>query len=142
MLTSIPELKGKCLSLNCSMKITFIHHIVLIVKNIAETEKYYTGFLGQPAIQNEGMLIYTIGETKVFFVLPKGEYEVKDKDKGGLNHIAFGVHSLDELKHFEGLLTQASIRHSGIKTGKQGGTEYIWMDDPDNIRIEIYYSPS
>jgi len=123
------------------MKITFLDHIVLIIKNVAETEKFYTGFLGQPTLQNERMLIYEIGETRLFFVLPKGEYETKDKDKGGLNHIAFGVHTLEELKYFEGLLNQAAIHHSGIKTDIHGGKDYIWLDDPDNIRIELYLHP-
>jgi glyoxylase I family protein len=123
------------------MKIKFIDHIVLIVKNIAETEKFYTSFLGQPAFHDDRKLIYEIGETRLFFLLPKGEYEAKDKDKGGLNHIAFGVYSLDELKHFEGLLNQASIKHSGIKIDIHGGKDYIWLDDPDNIRIELYCHP-
>jgi glyoxylase I family protein len=123
------------------MKINFIDHIVLIVKNIRETEKFYSSFLGDPVYINDESVVYQTGNTKIFFVLPEREFEKTDKENGGLNHIAFGVRSLDELKLFGTALDQASIQHSGIKTDKYGNKEFIWFDDPSNIRIEIYCRP-
>ena len=51
------------------MQPKYIDHIVLIVKNIEETEKFYSSFLGKPEHQDENQVAYKIGETKIFFVL-------------------------------------------------------------------------
>ena len=123
------------------MKINFIDHIVIIVKNIATTENFYTSFLGTPEYVKDGTLVYKIGDTKLFFVLPKAEFAPIDKDKGGLNHIAFGVRTMEELKAFETILNQAAIKHSGIKNDVHGNKEYIWFDDPDSYRVELYRRP-
>jgi glyoxylase I family protein len=123
------------------MQISFIDHIVIIVKNIQETEKFYSNFLGSPEYHEEETVVYKIGDTKVFFVLPHGEFEKTDKDKSGLNHIAFGVRTLEELKSFESILNKTAIQHSGIKTDKYGNKEFIWFDDPSDIRVEIYCRP-
>jgi catechol-2,3-dioxygenase len=123
------------------MKINFIDHIVIIVKNIHETRNFYSCFLGAPEYAKEGTLVYQVGDTKLFFVLPKDEFATGDKDKGGLNHIAFGVLSLKELGSVETMLDRASIKHSGIKIDSYGNKAYIWFDDPDNYRIEIYCRP-
>ena len=124
------------------MKISFIDHIVIIVKDIPETEKFYSSFLGEPLEHTQDHVIYQVGDTRVFFVLPKGDYETRDKDKGGLNHIAFGVHTPEELKSFETMLNDAGVKHSGIKIDKHGGKDYIWFDDPDGARVEIYCRPA
>jgi len=123
------------------MHINFIDHIVLIARSIQETEKFYSSFLGEPVYQTEETVVYQIGDTKVFFVLPNGGFEKTDKDKGGLNHIAFGVRTLDELKSFETLLNEASVAHSGIKIDKYGNKEFIWFDDPSGTRVELYSRP-
>lgn len=123
------------------MELKFIDHIVLIVKNIEETEKFYSSFLGKPEHQDENQVAYKIGETKIFFGLPYGEYEKSDKDKTGLNHLAFGVRTPEELREFEKILNEAGIKNSGIKIDKYGDKEFIWFDDPSRIRLEIYCRP-
>lgn len=119
----------------------FIDHIVLIVKNIEETEKFYSSFLGKPEHLGEDSVSYKIGETKIFFGLPYGEYEKSDKDKTSLNHLAFGVRTGEELREFENVLNNANIKNSGIKIDKYGNNEFIWFDDPSDIRLEIYCRP-
>ncbi len=123
------------------MQLTFIDHIVIIVKELRETEKFYSSFLGEPIHQDEENIAYKIGGTKVFFGLPYGEFEIHDKDKGGLNHLAFGVRSLEELTSSESVLNENSIQNSGIKNDKYGNKEFIWFDDPSGNRLEIYCRP-
>ena len=120
------------------MKPKFIDHIVLIVKDVKETEKFYSAFLGKPEQLDKEQVAYKIGNTKIFFGLPYGEYGTLDKDKGGLNHLAFGVRNLDELKELEATLNKADIKHSGIQIDKYGGKEFIWFDDPNGYRLEFY----
>lgn len=120
------------------MQPKFIDHIVLIVKNIEETEKFYTSFLGKPVQIDKEQVAYKVGETKIFFGLAYGEYEKSDKDKTSLNHLAFGVRTGEELREFEKTLNEANIKNSGIKIDKYGNKEFIWFDDPSGIRLEIY----
>lgn len=120
------------------MKPKFIDHIVLIVKDVKRTADFYSRFLGKPLQLEKEQVAFQIGETKLFFGLPYGEYEKHDKDKYGLNHLAFGVRSLTELRKFEEILNKVGIKHSGIQIDKYGKKEFIWFDDPDGIRLEFY----
>jgi catechol-2,3-dioxygenase len=61
-----------------------------------------------------------------------------NSDRIGLNHLAFGLKKKTELKEMAKLLSRLKITHSGIKTDKHGKKEYIWLNDPDDIRIEFY----
>jgi len=70
-----------------------------------------------------------------------GRTEPCDKERVGLNHIALGVRTIDDLRMAESQLNQASIAHSGIKTWQDGMTRYIWLDDPDGIRVEYWLRP-
>jgi catechol 2,3-dioxygenase-like lactoylglutathione lyase family enzyme len=123
------------------MQPKFIDHIVLIVKDIEETEKFYTSFLGKPDQIDKEQVAYKVGETKIFFGLPYGEYEKSNKDKTSLNHLAFGVRSGEELRKFEKILNDAGIKNSGIKIDKYGNKEFIWFDDPSGVRLELYCRP-
>jgi glyoxylase I family protein len=116
----------------------FIDHIVIMVKDIRETEKFYSIFLGKPKYLEKMQVIYKIGDTKVFFIMVNGEWQLTDKDRGGLNHLAFGVSTGDELRKFEKILGSGNIKNSGIRIDKYGNKEYIWFDDPNGIRLEIY----
>lgn len=97
------------------MKPKFIDHIVIIVRDVKSTADFYSWFLGKPIQIDKEQVAFQVGETKLFFGLPYGEYEKYDKDKCGLNHLAFGVRSLDELKKFVDILDKAEIKHSSIK---------------------------
>ncbi len=121
------------------MQATFIDHISLIVKDISRTAEFYSKFLPKPIIHDEHMVVYKIGETRLFFKLSPKDIpgSTHDKDGIGMNHIGFGVKTVDELKQFQEHLSAAGIKHGEIKLGKFGN-EYIWLDDPDGIRIEIY----
>jgi catechol-2,3-dioxygenase len=68
----------------------------------------------------------------------QGTYE---KEKIGLNHIAFGVRTLKELQTIQTQLDRSGISHSGIKLWQDGLTEYIWLDDPDGMRVEFWLRP-
>lgn len=123
------------------MKPDFIDHLVLIVKNIKETEKFYSTFLGKPDHLDEESVAYKIGATKIFFGLSYGDFLSVDKDKSSLNHLAFGVKAADELRAFERTLNESGIRNSGVKIDKYGNKEFIWFDDPNGYRLEFYCRP-
>jgi glyoxylase I family protein len=123
------------------MKPTYIDHVVLVAKDISVTADFYTHFLGKPDQQDNEQVCFRMGETKLFFVSPIKEYMRGDKDSYSLNHLAFGVRSLEELKQFEKVLNDAGITNKGVRIDKYGGKEYVSFDDPDGYRIEFYYRP-
>lgn len=120
------------------MTLKFIDHIVLIVKDLKETEKFYTSFLGNPSHLDEEYMAYKVGASTVYLALSDGDFQKVDKDKGGLNHLAFGVRTAEELREFEKVLNEASIQNSGVKIDKYGNKEFIWFDDPNGYRLEFY----
>lgn len=121
------------------MQPQLIDHIVIVVKDVEKTADFYSKFLGEPTTRDKEQVVYKIGDTKLFFGLPYKDYEWHDKDKYGLNHLAFGVRSIEELKDFETKLNQANIKNSGVQIDKWGKKEFIWFDDPDGYRLEFYY---
>ena len=119
----------------------FIDHIVLIVKDLKETEKFYTSFLGNPSHLDEEYMAYKIGESTIYLALSDGDFQKVDKDKGGLNHLAFGVRTAEELRGFEKVLNEAGVQNSGVKIDKYGNKEFIWFDDSNGYRLEFYSRP-
>ena len=119
----------------------FIDHVVLIVKDLKETERFYTSFLGNPSHLDEEYIAYKVGESTIYLALSDGDFQKVDKDKGSLNHLAFGVRTTDELIGLEKVLAEANIRNSGVKIDKYGNKEFIWFDDPNGYRLEFYCRP-
>ncbi len=55
--------------------------------------------------------------------------------------MAFGVRTLKELQTIQAQLNGSGISHSGIKFWQDGITQYIWLDDPDGMRVEFWLRP-
>ena len=105
------------------------------------TERFYSALLGEP-YKEDGYVMFRAGDTLLFFTPSAGPAEPYDKEKVGLNHIALGVRTIDELRTVESQLNQAGIAHSGIKVWQDRLTQYIWLDDPDGIRVEYWLRPA
>jgi glyoxylase I family protein len=116
---------------------SFIHHIVFRVKALDRTDAFYTPLLGTPIRLEQGLL-YSAGETKFFFTLAAEQAAPYDKENVGLNHLAFGISTLADLQTIAAQLTTAGIPNSGIKLDPHGKKDYIWLDDPEGVRVEFY----
>jgi glyoxylase I family protein len=117
---------------------TSLDHLVFRVASIPATERFYTALLGAPAHATDAFLVYTVGLTRLFFTLAPSQPEAFDKDKIGLNHLAFSTQTLAELETIATQLTASGIEHSGIKLDPHGQKNYIWLNDPDGFRVEFY----
>ena len=116
-----------------------IDHLVFRVSALDRTERFYTALLSQQPERAEGSLMYEVGDTRLFFTTStEASPAVYDKEKVGLNHIAFSIRTLTELQTLEQQLNAAEIPNSGIKLDQYGLKEFIWLDDPDGIRLEFY----
>jgi glyoxylase I family protein len=116
----------------------FVDHLVFRVADIERTERFYTVLLGEP-YQGDGYIMYMAGHTRLFFTRAADPSTGPvEKDNVGLNHLALGVRTIDELRTIQAQLDASEIVHSGIKFWQDGVTEYIWLDDPDAMRIEFW----
>ncbi len=85
------------------MSLNFIDHIVMIVKDLKKSENFYSIFLGKPVQRDKYSVCFKVGKTRLFIGSPYkkvGSYKAQ-KDKMGLNHMAFGLKSVAELNKFE-----------------------------------------
>jgi catechol-2,3-dioxygenase len=121
----------------------FVDHIVFRVADLVRTERFYTVLLGQPPHRTSDSVMYQVGDSRLFFTLCSvNSSERYDKERVGLNHIAFGVRTLVELTEIQKQLDSAGIPHSGIKKDRYGQKDFIWLDDPDGVRVEFYLRPT
>jgi catechol-2,3-dioxygenase len=120
------------------MEKLFLDHLVISTTNFKKSTKFYQSFLGKGHVGKEDVC-WQFGTMKLFITFPyKKDAKPFDKHNIGLNHLAFGVTSLSELKKYERRLNKAKIKHSGIQIDKYSNKEFIWFDDPDGIRLEFY----
>jgi glyoxylase I family protein len=116
----------------------FVDHAVFRVAEIEKTERFYSALLGPP-LKAEDYIMYMAGNTRLFFTrCQRPQQEAYEKENIGLNHLAFGVRTLTELQAIQKQLNDGSISHSGIKLWQDGLTQYIWLNDPDGMRIEFW----
>jgi catechol-2,3-dioxygenase len=121
----------------------FVDHLVWRVRDLNDTEKFYRALLGTPQQRAADSIMYQLGETRLFFTRCAADHaSAYDKERVGLNHFALGVRTLRELEKIQGQLDRAGIAHSGIQLDPYGTKEFIWLDDPDGLRVEFYLRPA
>jgi glyoxylase I family protein len=120
-----------------------VDHLVFRVSDLNNTERFYTALLGKPTHRTDDSIMYQMGDTRIFFT-PCDQAKVLpyEKEAVGLNHLAFAVHSLEDLQVIQKQLEDAGIGNSRIQIDKYGQKEFIWLDDPDKMRIEFYLRPA
>lgn len=116
----------------------YLDHIVISVKDLKMSTVFYSKFLGKAKISKDDVS-WKVGHTKLFLTpaYKKGAKSF-DKHNYGLNHVAFGVGGLLELRKIDKDLTKAGIKHSGIGHDQYSRKSFLWFDDPDKIRLEFY----
>jgi catechol-2,3-dioxygenase len=116
---------------------TFVDHLVFRIRDLERTERFYTALLDEP-FKGDGYVMYMVGVTRLFFTPSVDHAAAYNKENVGLNHIALGVRTIEQLQRVESQLNEGCVAHSGIKLWQDGLTKYIWLDDPDGIRVEYW----
>ena len=120
----------------------FFDHAVFRVADVSRTERFYTILLGELSHRTEDSVMYEVGDTRLFFsACDVANPRVFEKEQIGLNHLAFGVRTLGELQAIRTQLDGGGVVHSGILIDRYGEKEFIWLDDPDGMRVEFYLRP-
>jgi glyoxylase I family protein len=120
----------------------FVDHVVWRVRDLGQTEKFYAAVLGAPQQRAADSIMFEVGDTRLFFTrCTAPDSRPYEKEGVGLNHFALGVRTLEDLNRIQARLDTGGIPNSGIKLDPYGSKEFIWMDDPDGLRLEFYMRP-
>jgi glyoxylase I family protein len=124
-----------------------ITHVAVTVSDLSVSESWYTRVLGVEPVLDEDTgpfrhIVYLLGTT--LFGLhgfpDLATSEPFDERRPGLDHIAFGVASHDDLVEWARRLDELGIAHGEIKIAGYGSG--LSFRDPDNIALELFAPPA
>lgn len=117
-------------------------HIAVTVSDFERSKDWYGRLFGRPAVgeQQENGFRSAVWMDPIFGLhhFPDGTDTPFDERKPGLDHIAFGCASRDELVTWVARLDELGIRHGGIVDLWYGSG--LSFRDPDNIALEFFWS--
>ncbi|MBI4019917.1 MAG: VOC family protein [Candidatus Aenigmarchaeota archaeon] len=122
------------------------HHIVITVSNAQRSKEFYMKVLRDLGWEvfheekdNAGL---SDGKVSLWLSEPR-DYKIEDnkfdRNRTGLDHFAFNIETMAELKKVEAILKKNKIRMSkeGITDDGFGGTG-IFLTDPDGMKVEFH----
>ena len=124
-----------------------ITHVAVTVTDLAASEAWYTKVLGAPPVLDEDTgpfrhIVYSVGGTLLgLHGFPELESKAPfNERRPGLDHIAFGCASRDELVAWAARLDELGVAHGDIVDAGYGSG--LSFRDPDNIALELFAPPA
>ncbi len=124
-----------------------ITHVAVTVTDLTASEAWYTKVLGVTPVLDEDTgpfrhIVYQVGNTLLgLHGFPDlVSTEPFNERRPGLDHIAFGVASRDELVDWAAQLDELGVTHGDILDASYGSG--LSFRDPDNIALEVYAPPA
>lgn len=130
--------------------INYIHHIVLTVSDFKKSADFYKKVLRWDIVEQKEDHAYLVPDKSAYpqcdFMLlvseprdSKADKNTFDRNRVGLDHFAFQVATLEELKEVENRLRAHGIvmEANGITDDDFGGTA-IFCTDPDGMKVEFH----
>jgi catechol-2,3-dioxygenase len=124
-----------------------ITHVAVTVTDLETSEAWYSRVFGVSPVLDEDTgpfrhIVYQLGTT--LFGL-HGFPDLSSKDafderRPGLDHVAFGCASRDELVAWAAHLDSLDIVHGGIVDAGYGSG--LSFRDPDNVALELFAPPA
>lgn len=123
------------------MKIQSLGHVVLKVRDLDVSTKFYRDILGMKEVARYkgAMAFFSLGSNHHDLGLMQLGSHAQDIDPGaiGLYHVAFKVgDSLDELRACKAHLEKNGVSIFGMSD--HGVSQSLYIQDPDGIEIELY----
>lgn len=116
-------------------------HLVIRVKDINRSEKFYAEVLGLRVTSREmGMVFMTarLGTSHELALAPiRAEAPDTETGHAGLSHFAWEMNSFDDLKKIYKHLKEQGVKISGF--GDHGISLGVYFQDPDGNKVEVFY---
>ena len=124
-----------------------ITHVAVTVTGRGASKAWYTKVFSVKPVLDEDTgpfrhIVYLLGNTAFgLHGFPDlASTEPFNERKPGLDHIAFGVASRDELAGWAARLDELGVAHGGIVDASYGSG--LSFRDPDNIALELFAPPA
>ena len=126
--------------------ITGVHHVCLTVRDLDVSSRWYAETLGfQPLIpwDTDDFERRLLGHPSgLFLALTRHRHgpadEAFDPRRPGLDHLALGVASRDELDAWVARLDELGVPHGGVQVTEATGFTLVAFTDPDGLQLELY----
>ena len=118
-----------------------IHHLALRTSDMARAKTFYQDTLGFPVIlEVPDLFIFAAGGTFIGVRPASGQAPGSTFNPFtiGLDHLALGCESEEELHRVAAALAAANVENTGVKMDETLGKSYIAFKDPDRINWEFY----
>lgn len=116
-----------------------IGHVVLNVRDLAVSERFYTEVLGfQVSLKRGNGTFLTCGRIHHDLALFQAPEDAAPAGDLGLNHIAVQIENIDELKEVYRRLKSCGTRIDHLTD--HGMTKSVYFRDPDGNRIEYFFN--
>jgi len=125
--------------------LTGIHHLALTVTDVERSAVWYCELLGMLQVigdDTDDVRYRVLAHPDSGMVIGLRQYPVAgsgdafDEMRTGMDHVAIGVESADELAGWAARLDELGIAHSPV-TETPIGTVIVFRD-PDNIQLEFW----
>lgn len=115
-------------------------HLVLRVRDVSRSEKFYTRTLGLEVVSREFGMVFlraSASRSHELALAPLKEGISSSPSQGGLSHFAWQMESFDDLRNIYRHLKQEGVEIAG--KGDHGISTGVYFLDPDGNRIEVFY---
>ena len=126
------------------MKIQSLGHVVIKVRNLEHSERFYAGLLGLPVcarFEERKMVFFSLGNHHDFAIAEMGDDAPSPPENAvGLAHVAFCIGDQDE--QLKDALTR--LRDNGIEPRAidHEVSHSLYFPDPDGNVVELYIDSS
>ena len=125
-----------------AIKIKRTGHLVLRVKDLERSKRFFTEILGLPLVgdNGKGMLFFSTDVNENHHMLAirqaKDAAALPDPEQVGMEHVAYELNSFAELQEAYRIFKEnnVKIRHTVF----HGVTKSIYFYDPDGNMLEVY----
>jgi glyoxylase I family protein len=124
------------------LKTPGVHHITLRSSDIDRSRAFYAETLGFPImLHTPELFLFMAGSTAVGVRAPNSAQPPDgafSPFRVGLDHIALGCESEEQLERVAEALSEAGVENTGVKLDETLGKRYVAFKDPDGIAWEYY----
>ena len=124
------------------------HHLSLSVTDLGKSTEWYQQVLGLEVtaeIEGDGFRRNRLRAPNSWVTLTLTQHDGEvgerfDERRAGMDHVAFQVGGVDDVRSMSERFAELGVDHSEVKTSSNG-TAMVTLRDPDNIQLEVFGGP-